>query len=90
MKLIRMTKTLAGPGGTFPVGSRRTVSDAEAAALKAARACDILGDVPAEAAAEIVTPDKESAAVAGAPERAVAAKATPRKRAKKSTAEADE
>lgn len=78
MKLIRMTKTLAGPDGVFTVGSQRTVSDAEAAALKEARAADIIADITEETEGEILTPDRpatssgaEIAAVVGAPERAV-------------------
>lgn len=89
MKLIRMTKTLAGPEGVFTAGSQRTVSDEEAATLKAARAANIIADITEETEGEILTPDKETAAVAGAPERAVQAAAKPRKRAKKST-EGDE
>lgn len=78
MKLIRMKKTMAGPIGVFTAGTTRTVSDESAAAFVTAGAAEILGHISDETTVDVLTPDRssgtETAAVAGAPERAVQAK----------------
>lgn len=69
MKLIRMTKTMAGPDGVRQAGGRPfTVSDEEAAQLVEAGAAVIIATIQA---AEVLTPDQETATVASAPEQAV-------------------
>ncbi len=74
MKLIRMKKTMAGPGGVIPAGKNITVGDEAAAALVAADAAEIIGHISDQVTVEVLTPDQETAAVAGAPERAVPTK----------------
>ena len=65
MKLIRMKKTMAGPGGVRSPGMKPfTVSDEEAAQLVAAEAAEVIATI-ADA------PEMETAALASAPEAAV-------------------
>ena len=86
MKLIRMIRTMAGPDGIRPAGSGPyTVSDEEAAMLVQADAAEIVATISDRAMDDVLTPDREVATVAGAPEAAVQRKSAPRKRAKKST-----
>jgi hypothetical protein len=82
MKLIQMTKTMAGPGGVRPAFGRPfTVGDEEAAQLVAAGAAEIIAVITEQAEADVLTPDRETA-VRSAPEQAIQAKAAP-KRVKK-------
>lgn len=55
MKIIRMTKTMSGPQGTFPVGLVRTVDDVTAAMLIGAEAAKLVQALP-EAVAEPTEP----------------------------------
>ena len=45
MKIIRMTKTMSGPQGTFPVGQVRTVDDVTAAMLIGAEAAKLVRNI---------------------------------------------
>lgn len=69
--MIRFTKTMAGPNGVYTALSTRTVSDELAKTLVDAGAAEIIGVVTEVDEDEVLTPDKESAAVEGAPEKAV-------------------
>lgn len=79
MKLIRMTKTLAGPNGVRQPGMKPfPVSDEEAAALVAAEAAEIIAEInDAETA---VNDDIETATAEPAAEQAVQPKPKRRKR----------
>lgn len=85
MKLIRMTKTMAGTNGVRAAGGRPfTVSDEEAAQLVAANAAEIVATITAQTETDVLTPDRsgaETAALAGPPEAAVPVK--PVKKTKK-------
>lgn len=83
MKLIRFTKTMAGPQGVYTALSQRTVSDELAQTLVDAGAAEVIAQVSDKVEAEILTPDKESAAVESAPEKAVQRKPAPKKTSKK-------
>lgn len=82
MKLVRMTKTMAGPQGILGVGTQTLVTDELAQRLVAAEAAELIGEpsIPEVKEAEILTPDKESAAVESAPEKAVTRKPAAKKR----------
>ncbi|MEZ4684192.1 MAG: hypothetical protein R2932_59275 [Caldilineaceae bacterium] len=80
MKQISMRKAMAGPQGVRTIGRVYVVSDDEAQQLVEAEAAVILGTVHD---ADVLTPDKETTAVTGAPERAVATQSAPKKRTKK-------
>lgn len=86
MKIIRMTKTMAGPSGTFAPGMLRTVDDDTAAMLIGAEAAELAPGVKQptlapepDADPELV--EEETAAVEPAPETAVIE--APRKKVKK-------
>jgi hypothetical protein len=82
MKLIRMTKTMAGPDGVRVPGMKPfTVSDAEADGLVAAGAAEIIATISEQLTAAVLTPDLETAVAEPARETAVVAK--PRKKAAK-------
>lgn len=57
MKLVKMTKTTAGPSGVFPVGARRHVSDEEAAQLVAAEAAEVIRSLDPVGPVEADAPD---------------------------------
>ena len=84
MKIIRMTKTMSGPSGTFAPGMVRTVDDTTAAMLIGAEAA-VLAPGVAQPAADnqpvVETVEEEAAAVEAAPETATTT--GPRKRVKK-------
>jgi hypothetical protein len=81
MKLILMKKTMAGPSGVLASGMQKTVSEELAAQLVAADAAEIIAHV-ADISIEVLTPDRETAMVSGPMEKAIQAKAAP-KRTKK-------
>lgn len=63
MKLIRMTKTMAGPEGTFGAGKLRTVDDATATMLIEAEAAEVIALIaPATIETASVDPVIETAA----------------------------
>lgn len=61
---VRMTTLACGPSGTFPPGAEREVSDAEGAALVAARAAVAL-DAPKAPAPEAPAREPEAPAKKG-------------------------
>lgn len=58
MKLIRMTRTMAGPAGSWHPGQTRTVEDAEADALIAADAAELIAVIPVEETAVVTKPKR--------------------------------
>lgn len=67
MKIIRMTKTMSGPQGTFPVGQVRTVDDVTAAMLIGAEAAKLVQNI---------APDPDADGLAGAADELDAETAT--------------
>lgn len=76
MKLIRMLKMMAGPGGVRHVGKTLTVSDDEADQLVAAEAAEVIAVIadPAQEADELPV-EMETATVDPVAETAVRPKA---------------
>lgn len=82
MKIIRMTKTMSGPSGTFTPGMMRTVDDTTAAMLIGAEAAVLAPGVKQPAAdGSTGSPTAEAAAMDPAPETATTT--GPRKKVKK-------
>lgn len=88
MKIIRMTKTMAGPGGIYAAGLVRTVEDGVAAMLIGSGAAILAPGVVQPSTPPPAPPqlgegsEPETAAVEGAVEVAVQAKPLKRKAVK--------
>jgi hypothetical protein len=76
MKLIRITKMMAGPDGVRHPGQTLTVDNDSAAMLVDAGAAEVIADIQA---ADVLTPDIETAAVDPVVETAVQPKAKTKK-----------
>lgn len=80
MKIIRMTKTMAGPYGVYPVGQVRTVDDLTAAMAIGAGAAELVAHI-ADPATAAQPAGAESAAVDPVAETADAPTRVRRKKA---------
>lgn len=81
MKRIRMTKTMAGPGGVRSAGQQYTVDDEMAVALVAAGAAEIIAPISDADISAALTPDRENASAVPSMEKAVQPRSA-KKRAK--------
>lgn len=74
MKLIRMTRTMAGPAGNWHPGQTRTVEDAEADALIAADAAELIDVIAPMVTVHVDSDEIETATIDPVEETAVVTK----------------